>query len=399
MVILSIVCGLWLGYGWLSGPPPQGAEGRGLGEDSGANASDLSLAPVAEASPVRAEATPIVPPAVLQTGAGVPAGSAEAKLGGILQGLEGAERDAAGQAFAILARGEGSPAVRERLAGALRDTAARAGSLLARVHLLGERNAFLHSAEGRALASGAIEAAAQERPQIAVAALTAFLEAAMRGPISKTDAAARGVVDAAYAALQAPLRNTILNPADLTRARTHQVAAGETLSHVAQVARSQGLCLDPGTLAIVNRIDDPRRLRAGQQLKIPVDPIRAVIEKDSFLIAVYVGDSIIRLYWIGHGKADRTPTATFKIGEKLVDPDWFAPSGGVIPAGHPANELGHYFVKFEHESFSGFGAHEARDPATIGERASAGCIRMRLADIEDFFRLMPRGSTVEIRSS
>jgi lipoprotein-anchoring transpeptidase ErfK/SrfK len=299
----------------------------------------------------------------------------------------------------MLARGDTADGVRGRIVAAVRDAAARAQTPAAKVRLLGTRNAFLRSPEGRALADEAIRAAVADSPQGAVAALTSLLEAAMRGPIARDDREARALVDAAYAALAAPLRSTVLNPADHTRARTHQIAAGETLSHVAHVARSQGLAVDPGTLAVVNRISDPRRIRVGQLVKIPIEPIRAVVEKESFLMAVYLGDAIIRLYWIGHGKDDRTPAATFRIGEKLTDPDWYAPDGRVIPAGHPDNELGRFFVKFEHESFTGFGAHEARDPGTICERASAGCIRMRLPDIDDFFRLMPRGGAVEIRSS
>jgi lipoprotein-anchoring transpeptidase ErfK/SrfK len=310
-----------------------------------------------------------------------------------------AVQDAAGRAFAMLARGDASEAARARVAAAVREAASRADTSAAKVRMLGSRNAFLHSPEGRALAQEAIQAAAADAPQAAVAALTALLEAAMRGPIGKNDREAHALVDAAYAALQAPLRNTVFNPADHSRARTHQIAAGETLSHVAQAARAQGITVDPGTLAVVNRISDPRRIGVGQLVKIPVDPLRAVVEKESFLLAVYLGDAIVRLYWVGHGRDGRTPTATFRIGEKLQDPDWYSPDGRVIPAGHPDNELGKFFVKFEHESFTGFGAHEARDPATICDRASAGCIRMRLSDIDDFFRLMPRGSVVEIRSS
>jgi lipoprotein-anchoring transpeptidase ErfK/SrfK len=107
---------------------------------------------------------------------------------------------------------------------------------------------------------------------------------------------------------------------------------------------------------------------------------------------------MVRLYWVGHGRDDRTPVTTFSVIEKLEDPDWFSPDG-LIPKGHPDNELGKYFVKFGHQSFTGFGAHEARDPNTVCEQASAGCIRMRLADIADFVRIVPRGSRIEVRAT
>ena len=98
-------------------------------------------------------------------------------------------------------------------------------------------------------------------------------------------------------------------------------------------------------------------------------------------MAVYVGDTIVRLYWVGHGKDDCTPETTFVVLEKQEKPDWYGP-GRLVPYGHPDNVLGDYFVKFRHESFTGFGAHGTSEPETIGTQSSAGCIRMADADIE-----------------
>jgi lipoprotein-anchoring transpeptidase ErfK/SrfK len=61
--------------------------------------------------------------------------------------------------------------------------------------------------------------------------------------------------------------------------------------------------------------------------------------------------------------------------------------------------LGDYFVKFEHASYTGFGAHGTSDSASIGTMASRGCIRMRAADIQEVFEVMPRGCQVEIRAT
>jgi L,D-transpeptidase catalytic domain/LysM domain len=191
----------------------------------------------------------------------------------------------------------------------------------------------------------------------------------------------------------------VFDPVRLDGARRHQVKPGESLGQIAKQARREGILVDSYTLALVNRISNPNLVQAGQLLKIPVRPIKAVLEKRSFLMGIYLGDVLIRLYWVGHGAEDRTPETTFTIGAKLEHPDWYADDGKVYQYGSPKNVLGDYFVKFTHASYTGFGAHGTPDPTTIGKMASKGCIRMRDTDIREFFRIMPRGCEVEIRAT
>jgi hypothetical protein len=152
-------------------------------------------------------------------------------------------------------------------------------------------------------------------------------------------------------------------------------------------------------LAILNRIHNPNAIQVGQRIRVPVEPLHAVVEKRSFLMAVYLGDFILRLYWVGHGVDGKTPVAEFQVAEKLVDPDWYAPDGGIHAAGSPGNILGRYFLKFSHPSYTGFGAHGTPMPETIGTESSMGCIRMYDKDIEELYKLLPRGAKVEVRDS
>lgn len=285
---------------------------------------------------------------------------------------------------------------RARLAAALQEVAG-ADSTTA-LDALGDGNAFLHSPEGRMAAQRASALASAEAPEVAVKTFTRLLELAMRGRIEVGDAEARATVDSILAAYRSPLNRVVFNPEHLAGARSHRVAPGEVLERIARSYRSQGINLDPLTLALFNRIDDPSKVRAGQMLKVPVEPIRTVVEKRSFLMAMYVGEVIFRLYWIGHGKDDRTPETEFVVGTKNFEPTWYI-DGRAIPYGHPDNILGKYFVKFEHASLQGYGAHGTPAQETIGTMASRGCIRMRDADIEEFFKVVPRGSAVVIRST
>jgi hypothetical protein len=264
--------------------------------------------------------------------------------------------------------------------------------------LMGGDNRSLHAPEGLELVDRFVAGLGSKRPDEAIQLTNGWIERAMRGSLPESAPAARASVDRVYAEHLKLVRRVVCDPADLTRARSHLVGDKEYLDKISSRYRREGLLVESGLLMAVNRIDDARRLRAGQSLKIPTDPVRTVIDKSSFLAAVYLGDVILRLYWIGHGKEDRTPEAVFEIGKKQQKPDWTF-EGRVIPYGHPDNVLGDYFVEFRHASYSGFGAHGTPDAASIGRAQSLGCIRMRDRDIAEFFWLVPRGTPVEIRAT
>jgi len=367
---------LWLGYGWIS---------RDVSTSPGDQLDEMSIQGV-EVEKISTSTPGSGPPPPLQASARPPATDA------LVSRLESGDMTAAWDALSAPDRSAG-----ERLAQAL-DAAFEKATPAAAISLLGDHNSFLHSEEGRQAARRAIAKARRQDPEAGVMTLTRFLQLCMKGSIEKADTAARSVVEEGYAALKPLLLRTVLDPADLSRAKSYKVQPGDTLEGIAKRFRKAGHKLESGTLAAFNRISDPRRLRSGQVLKVPVDPISTVVEKNSFLQAVYVGDVIFRLYWVAHGKDGCTPETTFTVGAKKEHPDWYA-DGRVIPYGHPDNVLGDYFIKFLHDSYTGFGVHGTSDPASIGTMASAGCIRMFDADIEDYFKVVPRGTRVEIRAS
>lgn len=335
------------------------------------------------------------PTAPLLTSAQEAAGDADPAAAAVLSELEENPKEAVPAALRLLAANR----IADRARAARQLEACVAQTPVEELPaVLGEDNAFLHSAEGRRVFEQVVAKTLAEPPATAVIAMSRLLEKCMQGRIEKTDLEAHAAVDEAYAAYRPLLLRTVLNPADLTRARSHKVESGDSLERIAGLFRQQGLKVEAGTLAVFNRITDPRRLQAGQVLKIPLDPIRTLVEKRSFLLAVYVGDVIFRLYWVAHGKDDCTPETTFTVGAKKEHPDWYA-DGRVIPYGHPENVLGDYFIKFMHPSFTGFGIHGTSEPDSIGTMASAGCIRLNDDDIADYFWLVPGGSTVEIRAS
>ena len=269
-----------------------------------------------------------------------------------------------------------------------------------RLESLGTNNTFLHSPEGRKAGDQIIERAAVLPDERSLVMLTGLVELCMRGHIAPGDTEAREFVNRAYAALLKPVKRYVFNPTNLTRARSYRVQPGDSLSLIARkLSQDHGLKLESGTLALVNRITNPNVIRAGQLLKAPMDPILTVLEKRSFLMAVYLGPTIIRLYWVGHGEDDITPETEFTVVDKIEKPVWYHPDGRVLRYGHPENVLGDFFVKFSHASYTGFGAHGTTRNEAIGIMESMGCIRMYDADIREYFGFVPRGSKVVVRAS
>ncbi|MBK8100329.1 MAG: L,D-transpeptidase family protein [Planctomycetes bacterium] len=319
---------------------------------------------------------------------------AEADLAAVAAG----EQQASTQAWLVLAAGVGGGA-RKQWADALARGCPSLEDPEALLRSLGVNNAFLHSEEGRARAKQLVDGIAGWADDKAVPLTSRLLEACMRGPIEKAQTDARAAVDSIYEGHRKRVDRWLCDPANVARARSHVVAKGEGLQKIANRFRREGILVDDGSLAILNRIHNPNALQVGQKIKIPIDPIHAVVEKRSFLLAVYVGDQVLRLYWVGHGADSKTPVAEFTVSDKLERPDWFAPDGRQIAYGSPENILGDYFIKFANASYTGFGAHGTPMPETIGTMSSAGCIRMYAPDIAELFRLLPRGVKVEVRDS
>lgn len=137
-------------------------------------------------------------------------------------------------------------------------------------------------------------------------------------------------------------------------------------------------------------------LRIGERLKVPSGPIEILVVKGEFRLALLAAGKLVREYAIGTGREGSTPEATFTIEEKIPEPTWHSREG-VFPFGHPKNILGTRWLGFNDTAeYQGFGIHGTPFPESIGQEVSSGCIRMRNAEVEELFGLVPRGTTVTI---
>ncbi len=170
-------------------------------------------------------------------------------------------------------------------------------------------------------------------------------------------------------------------------AEPHFVDYGETLGSIASKYD-----VPWQYLARLNRVE-PEDLQAGQQLKVVQGPFGAVVDLDEFCLTVHAHGWYVHCYPIGTGAQDGTPTGVFEVKEKLENPTWYNPDGGVVEADDPENPLGEFWLGLGNH----IGIHGTIDPDSIGKAVSRGCIHLNDGDIDEVFGLLNDGSKVVIR--
>ena len=163
-------------------------------------------------------------------------------------------------------------------------------------------------------------------------------------------------------------------------------------------------------LARLNNMPDPRKLRAGQSLKVVTGPFHAVVSKRRYTMDVYLGSPgergslYVRSFDVGLGADDSTPTGSWIVEthKKIKNPTYFSPRGeGVIAADDPKNPLGERWIGLtgidgQAVGKQSYGIHGTIEPDSIGKQASMGCIRMRNEDVELMFDMMTEGKSVVV---
>jgi len=190
-------------------------------------------------------------------------------------------------------------------------------------------------------------------------------------------------------------------------AQQYTIASGDVLS---QIPRKKGLAVDWRFLQSINGIPDPRRIRAGQRIKLVTGPFHAVVHKRDFRMDLYLGEIGDWIYVcsfpVGLGEFNSTPTGLFQVRlhSKLMNPQWVNPrTGKRYEPDNPDNPIGERWIGLEGVSeavrdLRGYGLHGTIEPESIGRESSLGCIRLRADDVELIYQmLVEERSTVEIR--
>ena len=131
-------------------------------------------------------------------------------------------------------------------------------------------------------------------------------------------------------------------------------------------------------------------------------PTVVTIDRSGFRLRLFRQLKLVKSYGIAVGAPGYdTPTGTFRITNKAVNPVWNAPNapwagefaGSSVPGGSASNPLKARWLGI----VNGVGIHGTSAEYSIGTRASHGCIRMRVADVIDLYPRVPVGTPVYIR--
>ena len=156
-------------------------------------------------------------------------------------------------------------------------------------------------------------------------------------------------------------------------------------------------------IQIANKLDlNSSHIRIGQKFRIYQGAWRLLVSKSKSLLYVYDGDELFKIYDIGVGRQNRTPTGDFRVTAKIKEPPWYAPDGRVIPFGDPENILGTRWLDLKptgetDTTLTGYGIHGTWEKdSEITKPLSNGCIRMRNQDVEELFNILPHQVPVKI---
>ena len=142
----------------------------------------------------------------------------------------------------------------------------------------------------------------------------------------------------------------------------------------------------------------PTRLNIGDQLKIINGKTKIMISKSDFTLTLLLNDHYVKQYRIAIGKNNKTPVGSFEVKNKMKDPVWYSPNGGVFPYGHKENILGSRWIGFKDKpDLHGYGIHGTTQPETMGTASSNGCIRMLNSDVEELYDFVTSNTEIIIQ--
>jgi len=180
-----------------------------------------------------------------------------------------------------------------------------------------------------------------------------------------------------------------------------KVESGDSLISV----RKRALESHPDLLVCTGEIARANGLRGemihpGELLRIPTAHPNVLVDLDQHWALYRLDAEVVAAWEIGIGKpGSETPPGEYRAGEKTKEPMWFRAGHPPVPFGDPENPLGTRWIAWQllDGKNSSLGFHGTRDPQSIGDDQSQGCVRMRKEAIEDLFEILPRGAVIRVR--
>jgi hypothetical protein len=176
------------------------------------------------------------------------------------------------------------------------------------------------------------------------------------------------------------------------------VEAGDTPTHVRKryLAEHPDGLVCTGLIARANQITG--YIHPGDTLRIPTDRASVLVDLSSRWLLYLLGDEVAGAWEVGVGKdGQETIAGEFRAADKLEEPTWFR--AGQEPRYYPDNPLGTRWIAWYRDGQkTGYGIHGTWEPESIGTAASDGCIRLRNADVELLFEILPVGARITVQN-
>ncbi len=135
-------------------------------------------------------------------------------------------------------------------------------------------------------------------------------------------------------------------------------------------------------------------VRPGMKLKVLDGRFSVRVSKSQNTLTLSLGGRFFKRYHVCTGKNGCTPAGDFEITtNRMKNPVWYKPGGGVAPFGSKENQLGTRWMAI---TAKGYGIHGTWDRASIGTQGSAGCVRMLNEDVEELYPFLPAKTPVSI---
>jgi len=130
-------------------------------------------------------------------------------------------------------------------------------------------------------------------------------------------------------------------------------------------------------------------------------PTYLTVDRSNFELTLWQELEPVKTYTVAIGAVGfDTPVGTYNIQNMAVDPAWNVPdsnwagelAGTVVPGGTAENPLKERWLGI----YDGAGIHGTDDVASLGSRASHGCVRMAVADVIELYDQVDVGTPIYI---
>jgi hypothetical protein len=247
------------------------------------------------------------------------------------------------------------------------------------------------------LARGARDAASAGHSALAAQLGSQLLVAEIQSPWASD----REALTAWSAALMQAQASHRWNPRGAWPSHEVRVRPGDSLIAIRKrvLAERPELLLCTGLIARANGLANENAIKPDDVLRIPTDRASVIVDLSSRWTLYLLGDEVVAAWEVGVGKEEgSTRVGTFTIGDKQNEPMWFQPGRAPVPFGDPENPLGTRWLAWnEGGKGTSLGFHGTSEPDGVGGRVSLGCVRMRNADVETLYEILPRDATVLVQ--